>query len=402
MRYRKFSADYLFTGEDFLPGKKVLITDAGGLVLDLVSPGEAGEEVEYYPGILSPGFINAHCHLELSHLKGRIPEKTGLADFVCNVVSGRHLDEDRINGSIVRAEEEMADNGIVAAGDICNNISTVARKAEGNLRYHNFIEVSGWLPSLAAIRFEKSKDIYDDFVKNGLRASIIPHAPYSVSGDLWKMICPFFRDTVVSIHNQETPGEDLFFLEGKGDLTRMYQMMKMDISGYLPPGKRSVMTYFEKFGPASSAILVHNTFTRQEDLDFIQAHKKQGQLVSFCLCPNANAYIENTLPDVELFLRNGCHIVLGTDSLASNHQLSILEEVKTIRGKYPGIPTASLLQWATLNGARALQLDADMGSFTKGKKPGILWIRDTSGPEITARSGVSNLLKTARTSVQDR
>jgi len=391
MRYRKFKADHLFTGEKFLEGENVLIWDESGKIINIVNASEAGEEVDVFKGILSPGFINAHCHLELSHLKDVIPEKTGLIDFVFKVVSERHFEEEEILVSMEIAEVEMKRNGIVAVGDISNNSLTVEQKKKKNLQYYNFIETSGWLPQLAELRFEKSKSIFDEFEKKGLKASIVPHAPYSVSHELWKRIIPYFSGKTISIHNQETAEEDVFFMEGKGAFIKMYEMMKIDNSFYRAKKIRSVESYFKKFSSAASVILVHNTFTQQQDIDFIKQYKNESQLISFCLCPNANLYIENTLPDVELFIKNNCNIVLGTDSLASNHQLDILEEIKTISKNFPEVKTESFLQWATINGAKALQMDSVLGTFEKGKKPGVILIENVEGKKITAHSKVKNL-----------
>ncbi len=392
MRYRKFRADYLFTGKGLLNNENILITDEEGKILNIATAGDAGEDVEVLKGILSPGFINAHCHLELSHLKDIIPEKTGLVDFVFKVVSERHFDEEEILSAMEIAEQEMKMKGIVAVGDISNNSLSLAQKQKKNLQYYNFIETSGWLPQVAEARFEKSKEIFDEFEKKALKASIVPHAPYSVSKELWKKIIPYFFGKTISIHNQETVHEDVFFMEGKGDFTKMYEMMKIDNSFYRAQKIRSIESYFKKFSSAASVILVHNTFTKQEDLDFIKENKNSSQLISFCLCPNANLYIENSLPDVDLFVNNNCHIILGTDSLASNHQLDILEEIKTIVQKFPSLKTEALLQWATVNGARALQMESTLGSFEKGKKPGVVLIENVDGEKIIKESYAKRLL----------
>lgn len=392
MRYRKFKADHLFTGTKILKSENVLITDEEGKIINIVEQTDAGGDLEVFEGILSPGFINAHCHLELSHLKNIIPEKTGLIDFVFKVVSERHFEESEILHAMEIAEQEMKMKGIVAVGDISNNSLSVAQKQKKNLQYYNFIETSGWLPQVAEVRFEKSKSIFDEFEKKSLEASIVPHAPYSVSEELWNRMVPFFAGKTISIHNQESPQEDVFFMEGKGDFTKMYEMMKIDNSFYQAKKIRSVESYFERFATAASVILVHNTFTKQQDLDFISQNKNSNQLISFCLCPNANLYIENTLPDVDLFVKNNCNIILGTDSLASNHQLDILEEIKTILQKSPSIKTETLLKWATLNGAKALQMDSVLGSFEKGKKPGVVLIENMKGEQITEKSRINRLL----------
>jgi cytosine/adenosine deaminase-related metal-dependent hydrolase len=392
MRYRKLKADYLFTGEKILNNENVLIVGINGEIVNIIDKKDAGEEIETYKGILSPGFINAHCHLELSHLKNVIAEKTGLIDFVFKVVAERYFAKEEILNAIEKGEEEMLQNGIVAVGDICNYSTTVSQKIKRNINYYNFIEISGWLPQIADARFEKRKIAFEDFDKNNLIAAIVPHAPYSVSEILWKKITPLFPGKTVTIHNQETADEDLFFNEGKGDFVRMFEKMKMDNSFFKPIKKGSVESYFQNFSTAKSVILVHNTFTKQPDLDFINQHKNEDQLISFCLCPNANLYIENTLPPVDLFLKNDCNIILGTDSLASNHQLNILEEIKTIVKYFPDFKTETLLKWATLNGAKALQMENEMGSFEKGKKPGIVLIESVDGEKITFESKVKRLI----------
>lgn len=391
MRYRKLKSDYIFDGGKLLNDTNILVISPEGKVISIVNVNEAGEEIENFKGIISPGFVNAHCHLELSHLKNIIPEQTGLIDFVFEVVSKRYLSKEEILSAVENAEKEMYRNGIVAVGDICNYTTTLTQKIKRNLHYYNFVEISGWLPQIADLRFEKRKSSFDEFERNNLQASIVPHAPYSVSEALWEKIIPFFPGKTITIHNQESADEDLFFKQGTGDFLRMFEKMKIDNSFYTSKKVRSVESYFEKISNAASTILVHNTFMKQEDLDFIHKHQK-NQLVSFCLCPNANLYIEDRLPPVKLLLENDVHIILGTDSLASNHQLSILEEIKTISKNFPEIKSETLLKWATVNGAKALQMDSELGTFEKGKTPGVILIENVDGKEITSQSKVRNLI----------
>ena len=163
MTYRKFQATKLFTGTEMLGPDAVLITDDQGRIEEIINTAEAGEDIQKLEGVLSPGFINCHCHLELSHMKGLIPEKTGLVDFVFKVVNERHFPDEEILDAIDNAENEMRKNGIVAVGDICNNTLTLQQKQKQNLAYYNFIEVSGWMPSVAPIRFERSFGYYNSF-----------------------------------------------------------------------------------------------------------------------------------------------------------------------------------------------------------------------------------------------
>ena len=395
MAFKKFTADNIFTGIAMLGAGNVLLTDETGAIEGIVSKEEAGDDVEYHPGILSPGFINCHCHLELSHMKGLIPEKTGLVDFVITVMQQRGFSEDVIYAAIEQAEEEMMSNGIVAVGDICNTAHTIPQKQKGNLHYYNFIEATGFVPAFAQKRFEQAEGVYSQFVNretsivNNGRASlqsaihdsrftcIVPHAPYSTSAALMQLINNHSAGKVISIHNQETKDENSFFLTGESGFIKLFNLFSIDISFFQPSGKTSLQTYLPELDKAGRLILVHNTFTSEEDMLFVKNNQwanpplGNGSLI-WCLCPNANLYIENTLPNVDMLRNNGCNIVLGTDSLASNNTLCILGEVKTLRSNFPHIPLEEMLQWATYNGAKALEMESELGSFEKGKTPGVL------------------------------
>jgi cytosine/adenosine deaminase-related metal-dependent hydrolase len=400
MAFKKFQADKIFTGVEMLDKKHVLITNEAGIVQEIISEDEAGENILQLNGILSPGFINCHCHLELSHLKGVIPKHTGLVDFVFKVVTQRHFPEDEIQDAIQKAENEMVQSGIVAVGDICNNLLTLAQKTKQKLYYHNFIEASGWLPNVADLRFERSKMFYDAFVKEIPSTSLVPHAPYSVSENLWQKLIPFFEKKITTIHNQETAFEDEFFNLGSGDFIRMYEMMKIENSFFSPTGKSSLRSYFHKMKDAEKVILVHNTFTTQEDIDYTQATTNikseianlKSKNLFWCLCTNANQYIEKALPPVEMLRNNDCNIVIGTDSLASNDSLNILNELKTIHQNFANIPLGEMLQWATFNGAKALNIQHQFGSLQKGNSPGIVLIEHLENDHLSNRSTSKRVL----------
>ncbi|HEU4471138.1 MAG TPA: amidohydrolase family protein [Flavisolibacter sp.] len=382
MQYRKFSADRIFTGYRLVEDQ-VLIIGSEGEVIDLVPSAEAGDSVQRLEGILVPGFVNCHCHLELSHMKGMIPEGTGLVDFVYRIVTGRHHTEAEIIQAISYAEEEMIQSGIVAVGDICNTALTLSQKKKGHLQYYNFIEASGWLPSIAEARFNRSLDLFKQFseLPGGMAAtSIVPHAPYSVSKALWELLQAQYRNRVVSMHNQETAFEDEFFLHGTGDFNRMYKLMNIDNSHHRPSGLSSIRSCYSLLSNAASLILVHNTFMGENDADFVMEQAgRSGPLPYFCLCINANLYIEKALPPVAMLREKNAAIVLGTDSLASNWQLSIVEEINTLLENFPLLGLEEVLAWATINGAKALQMEGKLGSFEKGKNPGLVVLTEERG-----------------------
>ncbi len=374
--YRKFKANQLFTGTEMLDEHFVLIAKEDGSIETIVRADEAGEDVQQLNGILCPGFINAHCHLELSHMKGLIAEHTGLVDFVLQVVTQRHFPEDEILAAIEKAESNMLSAGIVAVGDICNNTLTLPQKKLNRLHYHNFIEVSGWNPLITDIRMERSLAHYHAFQQAfPEHSSLSPHAPYSVSDELWRLLQPYLTQQYLTIHNQETTAENELFQNGTGDFVRLYETMRITNPSFKAPGTNSLPAYFHQMQKGKHVILVHNSFTSQDDIDLVL---QTNTPISFCLCPNANLYIENSLPPIDLLLQNKLNICIGTDSLASNHQLSVLEEIKTLQLHFPHLSLAVLLQAATLNGAKALGMDDVLGSFEKGKKPGVLLLENTA------------------------
>ena len=381
MSYLKYSANELFTGTELLDNNAVLITTKDGTIEAIVSIEDAGENVQTFDGIVSPGFVNAHCHTELSHLKDCIPTKTGLTNFILEIVQQRNASNEIIAQTVQNAENEMLQNGIVAVGDICNNTHSLLQKKQSKLQWYNFIEAAGWLPQVAQSRFEVMQQVAEQFAKLPYQYAIVPHAPYSVSNELWQLINHNFLYKTISIHNQETLAEDELFMKGTGSFIDMYTKMRIEHSTFKPTKESSFKTCLPKLKNAKQLLFVHNTFTQQEDVDFLIDAKLQSAAF-FCLCVNANLYIENTLPNIELLRKNKLNIVLGTDSLASNHSLNMLDEMNTIQQHFPQIPLAEILQWATLNGAKALQMENTLGSFEKGKKPAVVLIQNKQAKRL--------------------
>jgi aminodeoxyfutalosine deaminase len=352
MALQKIAATVLHDGYRFRENNDVLINN-NGIVEAIVDKDLAGDGVQHIDGIVCPGFINTHCHLELSYLKNKIPTNTGMVDFILQVLQGRTTATEIILDAINTAEQEMIANGIVAVGDICNTANTVAQKLKNNLHYTNFIEVSGFVPAAAQQRFEDGKAVQQQFWQNKLNATIVPHAPYSTSQALQQLISNYNNaNAITTIHYNESIAEKDFVQNGTGDFLRLYKTLGIDISFW-----QNQLSITNK---QTSSILVHNVVTNNND---VAMHKN----ASYCLCPNANIYIGNGLPNIDLLKQNDVNICLGTDSLASNTQLSILAEIKTLQLHFANINMETLLQWATINGATALGIDAQYGSFEKGK-----------------------------------
>jgi cytosine/adenosine deaminase-related metal-dependent hydrolase len=333
--------------------------------------------------------VNTHCHVELSHLKEKIKQHTGLVNFIMDVQKHRQTDKSAIIEAAFKADDEMYENGIVAVGDISNTNNSIGVKESSRLYYHTFIETFGFLPSRAEETFNNALELLKEF--KPMPVSITPHAPYSVSKELFKLIRDYCStgQNLVSIHNQECEDENKFYRYKLGSFLDMYAAFGIDIQYFKPQARNSVQSILPLLSNKQDILMVHNTCTNLKDIYFI---KRFDRSITWCFCPNANLYIENRLPKVELFIGQGYNITLGTDSLASNNKLCILNEMRTLQDKIPEISTAKLIEWGTLNGARFLGIDDEKGTLEPGKTPGLNLITGLDGLKITPETKVRRLV----------
>lgn len=387
---KNFRADYVFT-IDADPIKNGVVTvDEQGRIARVTTEYEpVTGHVEQLSGIICPGFVNSHCHLELSHLKDKVPQSTGLVDFIKNVQQFRAIEAALITEAAIAADEAMYQQGIVAVGDICNSNITIPIKAKSKLYYHSFIEVFGFLPDRSEAIFNDALQLMKQF--KPAPCSITPHAPYSVSKELFRLVKAYAdeNDNLLSMHNQESDEENKFYRYKLGKFLELYETFGIDISYFKPQARNSIQSVLPLLSNKQRVLLVHNTCTNLKDIYFI---KRFDRNVHWCFCPNANLYIEGRLPKINLFIDQGYDIMLGTDSLASNTGLSILSEMQTIQTHFQGINLTQMLTWATLNGAKFLGIDSTIGSITAGKKPGLNLITNVDGFKLTAESEVKRLI----------
>lgn len=366
MRY--LQADKVFNGRSLLEGSTVLIIgDKGELIEisdDVLVPSDKIEKLE---GVITPGFVNTHCHTELSHLKNKIPQKTGLPGFGKQIIFQRATaNREEIKEKLLAADHAMWNNGIVAVGDICNTADSFEMKTNSKIVYHSFIELLGLHPEKAALSYEAGMLLYDQLKKHGLRGSLTPHAPYSTSFKLIQKIAEFNIENnfPASIHNQESEEETKFFYGEKNGFQELYELLQMDLSWFKAPMKSS-LEYFIPSLCDQQTILVHNTFTSKEDI--ATASSKN---IFWCFCPSANIYIEDCLPDFNLFKSEKDKVCLGTDSLASNTELSIINEANYLL-KSGMFTLEEVLRSATSIPAKALNLSNIFGTFINGKNTGL-------------------------------
>ena len=370
------TADKIYTINSKPLTNRVIVLDEKGLIKDVLPETEIDAlKTQRHEGFICPGFVNTHCHLELSFMKDKIAAGQGLHTFIKEVESLKKPNDEEVIEAIKQADEEMYVNGIVAVGDISNTANSFAYKATSKTYYHTFIEIYAFDEMRAEAAFERGIKLQEDlkeYLGDNIfkQSSITPHAPYSASTKLLNLFTKHGKkhNAVLTIHNQETEDENLFFKEKKGSILDRLTHFNIPIDNWRAPGTSSLQATLPYLPKQNKLQLVHNTFTNQEDILFANNYNKH---LFWCFCVNANLYIENKVPDVNLFITNHCNITLGTDSYASNWILSIFDEMKTLRKHFPEMDWNDLLQWATLNGAKFLGIEEKFGSIEKGKTPGL-------------------------------
>lgn len=367
---RRFSANYVFTNNGKPIQNGVVGVNSEGQVIELIDHRDGVREyghTEFRNGVIVPGFVNAHCHTELSHLKGKVKKHTGLANFVGQMkdfrLSGIEADEH----SIVSSLKEMERLGTNAVGDICNTDDSFGAKLNSKLRFINFIELLGLDPDAATNLLARGKQFAEISARQGIPAHITPHSVYSLSLRLWEELAANLTDdSLLSIHYAESLDEAAFVSHRTGGIHRNYTGWGLPFDN---APNDSPLNILKAHVPAKAKLLlIHNTYLSQTELVGIQNHFTN---CTFVLCPSSNLYIEQRLPDIPMISQSGARIALGTDSLASSETLSVFDQLKHILQHYPQLAFEQVLAWATLGGAQALGMDQDLGSIEPGKAPGL-------------------------------
>lgn len=372
---KSFSAQYIFTNTGTPLKRGVITTDDDGTIIGIEDTGGDLAErrsVQFYNGIIIPGFVNCHCHLELSHIKGFVAQGRGLGNFIMEIRNFRDNLSTSIISAALQANREMCDEGIVLCADICNTSGTFNIKKGSSIRYLNLLEVFGIDPDKADRRIDEIIKVAQAAEELNLPFSIVPHSAYSLSLPLLRLVRESSENNeITSIHFMETAGEKEFLENQSGELMTSY--INSGLLSSIPETAGShTNVILNEITHSGNLILVHNTFT---DRDTVKA-VKQREKTFWCLCPNSNFYIGNKIAPVDMLIEEGCDLVIGTDSLASNTRLSILEELKTLHNNFPAITLEEMIRWATLNGARALNEMSSFGSIELEKRPGLLLLQN--------------------------
>lgn len=371
---KKINARLLFTNDGIPLQDAGVVIDRDGRVMEI---GERLLDADAEAGVVVPGFVNAHVHLELSYLKGIITTiPCGMTAFIREMILRRgNVDEELRTAAMQQADEEMYRQGIVAAGDISNTLASAPVKRASKIYYHTFVELSGLDPAKASEIAARGNSMVKEWREvHQLPASLSPHAPYSVSPALLELLLAASgADDPLSVHVQESEDEVQCCSSRSGPLFEFLSaagLLKGEQQG--TAGTRPLEQLLSQLPSARPCQLVHNTFTLREE---IEAAMASHPLLFWCVCIRANRFITGKNPPVDLLFQLKAPVTVGTDSLASNHHLSMVYELAAIQETFPAIPFAELIRWSSLHGARFLGIDHLFGSVRPGLKPGLLHLQ---------------------------
>lgn len=378
MEIRRITASFVYTlqtKEPIINGFVEYDEEDGTIVR--VGRCEEGEEVKQ--GALVPGFVNSHCHVELSHLHKKFRKGTGMAGFIDQINALRDWAGRDVKIELVRKwMDRMWHDGVSAMADISNDDSSFEVKKSHPMYTRTFLEVFGSEPDMCEGVMSEVRQLEESAQAVGIDAAPTPHSCYTMSPQLLSASASAGMEKgYLSYHSQESQEEEDLLISGSG---AMYENRRR--SGMSTPpvtGESSLKYFLDRLADVKPApydehiLLVHNVCLSQNDID---AARKVLKNVYWAICPLSNIFIHNALPPVRLMRENGLDITIGTDSLSSNDDLDMIGEMLCLHRNFPEVPMSEILTWASLNGARFLSKEAELGTLEAGKKPGIVFVSD--------------------------
>ena len=376
MARKRVTSEYLYTLTDVQPIRNgyVEYDDQSGEILS-VGKCDADELIE--AGALVPGFVNAHCHVELSHLHKKFVKGSGMAGFIDQINALRDwAGREKKQELVAEWMDKMWKDGVSAMADISNDDSSFDVKASHDMYTRTFLEVFGSEPEMCDGVMADVTELQKIADEAGIDAAPTPHSCYTMSPQLLsRSAAAGLERGFISYHSQESQEEEDLLLTGTG---AMYEnRVRNGMSTPPVTGESSLKYFIQRLAQVHEApydehiLLVHNVCLSQDDVD---AAKKVMNKVWWAICPLSNIYIHNTLPPIELMRKNGLAIALGTDSLSSNDDLDMVAEMVCLHENFPEVPMSEILAWASLNGARFLKKESELGTFEVGKRPGVVRI----------------------------
>ncbi len=323
-----------------------------------------GDVRDLGPGVLLPGLVNAHCHLELSHLAAaREQGRRGFVAWVEALVELRsRADPAEARAGTQAALRELAGTGTVAVGDVSNALGHLDLLDASGLDAIVFYELLAWDPERAEAVLAEARRRTAEASARGLRAAVrlAAHAPHSVSPLLLRALA---RDGgPAAIHLAESDSEQRFLDGGDAEWSAFLAARGLGHVRFEPP-RTTPTRYLDALGALPAGLVAaHCVHVDAEERALLA---RRGVFVA--VCPRSNRTLGVGIPPVPEMLAAGIEVCLGTDSLASVESLDLLQDAAALRREFPSLDPVAIVRMATTAGARALGLD-DLGSIVPGQR----------------------------------
>jgi cytosine/adenosine deaminase-related metal-dependent hydrolase len=327
---------------------------------------------EVLPGVILPGLVNAHTHLELSWMRDQVAPAESMPKWVERLMALRRTVGHEPAEPIRKAILELRASGTVLVGDITNTLAAYEPLARSGLSAAVFRELLGFNVADPAAVVAAAQAELDALIPVAwLRPSIVPHAPYSVSPALLREIaCAAEPSRIISIHLGESAEEVEFLRHGRGAWRGLLDDLRVWSDEWTAPDC-SPVDFIAHHGLLSSRLLaVHCVQLDDRDLSVLAAAH-----ATVVTCPRSNRWTGAGVPPVERFYASGARVAVGTDSLASVEDLNLFAELSVMRGLAPSISPRRLLESATKHGADALGFGDELGTIEPGKRAELIAVR---------------------------
>lgn len=343
----------------------VLIADKG--IIQGITPYKRfkkehlGHAQDLGPVIMTPGLINAHTHLELSHLQGQTRLGDGFETWVKSLIK---LDLKGIETTtLCRVNKDLAAGGTICVGDVSGHSQRVMQDflSASGLFFHLFLEQIGFqdkLPVAPVLPRDRNH-------RGPGELSLSGHALYSTHPRTLQKIKRLCREQgrPFSIHLAEHPGEVELLTTGQGPFSELLRKSLLP-ADFTPPGLGPV-SYADRLGLLDrDTLAVHLVHVDPGEIELLAQRGVRG-----CLCPRSNALINVGQAPAETMLKAGLTLCLGTDSLCSNKDLNLWAEAEYfVRTLKMNISLQELVSLLTVNPAKTLKLDKQIGTLERGKR----------------------------------
>lgn len=366
----KLSADYIFTGEgEILTNTAIEVNDKGKIIQ--IESLSKDEDIKYFDGIIVPGFFNSHLHLEFAGSK--FYKSNGIIDFINNIKKINNNSKINNELDIKNLDEQLYKQGVVFCGDISNTTKTIDIKKQSSIEYYNFIEIFETLADNSKKKFDNVFEISDEFKKNYLQTNLVPHSLYSISNELTNCFHHYNDENqaITSIHFKESYKEN--------DINNLQKEI------YNPKNEAELEIFNKKFHNDDLLSRLKKLFSKNQKILFVHniyiTLKEAKEIFNMfnncalCICPSSNINIENKMISSEIVKSYLDKILLGTDSLISNKEMSLIKEMYLFQQNY-NLNFEEILKAVTTNPAKFFNKENKFGKIKKGYSSGLVNIKN--------------------------